>query len=80
MRLKLLHLNAMKNVPVKYEFIKEANLLEKVIHKKKEVKLRDVLLEVREGNEKLFVATEQESGKHSRSVFVLIKPTTRKEA
>ena len=63
MRLGLLHVNAMKNTPVQYEFITEASLVEKVVYKGQELELRDALLEVKVDSEKLFVAAEQRLGK-----------------
>ena len=33
MRLGLLHINAMRNVPVKYEYIEEASLIEHIVYK-----------------------------------------------
>ena len=58
MRLGLLHINAMKNVPVKYEYIKEANLIEHIVYKNQQVELRDVLLDLKVGNETLFAGVE----------------------
>ena len=80
MRLGLLYINAIRNVPEKYEYIKEVNLMKYVVYKNKQVELRDALLDVKVGNEKLFIRIEQGSGNHYRSVFVLMRPTMRKEA
>jgi len=62
-RLRLLHVNAIKNVPVQYKFITKVSLVEKVVYKGQELELRDALLEVKVDSEKLFVAAEQRLGK-----------------
>jgi len=54
-----LNVNNINNVPVKYEFIDNTNILDEVKYKGKTGILRDILLDIKHNNSLLFVGVEQ---------------------
>ena len=51
-------MNSIRNVPVKYKYIKENNIIESMTHEEKKYELRDALIEVIVNNKKLFIIAE----------------------
>ena len=73
-RLKVLHLNAINNIAVKFEYLTNYSVYDKVEYLGKKGPLKQILLQVTENNEKIFTGVEQGSGKNTLKVFILMKP------
>ena len=80
MRLSALHLNSMNNMSVKYEYLKNCSVYNKVKYNRKVKTLKQILITVKDENETLFTAVEQGARKNESKVFILIKPNKRAAA
>ena len=73
-RKKVLILNRLQNVKIKYEIIKKCHVKEKAKHKGVEKTFRKALSEVQISNETIFQAVEQGYGTRSDDIFVYYHP------
>ena len=78
-RLVAMHQNDRHNIKLRHETLFNVNLKEDVWDEKKNkhVKLEEVLVEVKNDENQLFLAIEQGAGKHDKDVNVAINPQTR---
>ena len=76
-RLGALYINSMKNVEVKYEYITNINLSEKIEYQGKKMKFKEMILIIKAGGKQIFLAVEKEVGYYKQSAFLLMKPTKR---
>ena len=77
MRLGGLYINSLYNIPMKYEYIENIELLEKVTYQRKKTMLKEMILSIKYNEGRIFVAVEKEVGKHKNSAFLFIIPTMR---
>ena len=77
MRLSALYLNSINNVSIKYEYLKNYSVYDKVKYNGKVGILKQILISVKDGNEILFTAVEQGARKNELKVFILMKPNKR---
>ena len=77
MRLRGLHINFLCNTSVKYEYIENVDLLEKVTYQGKKTIFKEIILSIKHNRGRMFVAVEKWVGKHKNSVFLLIIPIMR---
>ena len=77
MRLSALYLNSMNNVKMKYEYLQNCSIYNKVEYNRKVGLLKQVLMIVKDRDDKLFTAVKQRAGNNILKVFILMKPTKR---
>ena len=56
------------------------NLSERVSYQGKQIKFKEMIMVIKVNGSKLFIVIEKGVRKHKNTVFLLIKPTRRKEA
>ena len=80
-RLAAMHFNEMANRRGRYETLFNASLKEKlIIENEGEVTFESYLMSLKDGDQKLFIATEQGAGKYQNDVTVIINPKANKSA
>ena len=79
-RIRALYLNSMNNIQVKYEFLTNCLIYDKVKYNGKQGSVKQNLLEIMDRNYRLFIAIEQGSGKNVMKVFLLVKLNRRAAA
>ena len=80
MRLSALYLNSINSISVKYKFLQNCSVYDEVEYKGNKGPLKQILIQVKDEEDKLFSAVEQGVGKNALKVFVLMKPTKRSTA
>ena len=72
MRLGDLHINSLCNIPVKYEYIENVKLSEKVTYQGKKTMFKEMILSIKYNRGRMFIVVEKGVGKHKNSAFLLI--------
>ena len=69
-----LYVNDMSNVEVRYKFFTQTDIEDKVILDRKVGSLQNTILNVKQGQNPLFVGLEQGSGRNRERVYLLMIP------
>ena len=73
-RLAAMHYNDVINIKSRYEILFDASVVDKVLFNGKEGILKEILLNVEDNEDRLFMAVEQGSGKGRNNIQVILNP------
>ena len=73
MRIRALHINSMRNIAVRYEYIENVYVNDIVIFGTKKASLKEIIMAVKKDGTNTFIAAEQGSRKLANAIMVLFK-------